>query len=227
MTGFFITGTDTGIGKTYSTVLLARQLIGQGYRVAALKPVASGADRINGQLRNADALQLQVVSNVELSYTETNPYCFMPPIPPHIAASQQHVAIDSAVIAKQVLQAQARADAVLVEGVGGWLAPLTSNATVADLARQLHLPVLLVVGLRLGCLNHALLSAAAIANSSCELAGWLANVIDPNYAVADETITYLRTHIPSPCVGVISYQSTEIAQLDARQFNEILARQKT
>lgn len=227
MSGFFITGTDTGIGKTYSTVLLARHLIAQGKRVAALKPVASGATWVAGELHNADAQQLRAASNVELSYTEINPYCFVSPIPPHIAASQQQVEIELAVIAKQVSQAQSRADVVLVEGVGGWLAPLNTNETVADLARQVQLPVLLVVGLRLGCLNHALLSAAAIANSGCELAGWLANLMDPNYAVADETIAYLRTHLPAPCVGVISYQADAIAQLGVMQLNEMMACPKT
>jgi len=227
MSGFFITGTDTGSGKTYVTVLLARQLIAQGYRVAALKPVASGATWVAGELRNADALQLQAASNVELSYAEVNPYCFEQSIPPHLAASQQQLEIDLAVIAKQVSHAQSRADIVLVEGVGGWLAPLRTDATVADLARLVRLPVLLVVGLRLGCLNHALLSVAAILNSGCELVGWIANAIDPNYAVTKETIDYLGSHIQAPCVGVISYQPADIAQCCDIQLTEMIDPRKT
>ncbi len=209
MNGFFITGTDTGIGKTYATVLLTQQLIAQGYRVAALKPVASGANQVAGELRNDDALQLQAASNVELSYAEVNPYCFALPLPPHIAASQQKITIDLAKITTQVSQVQSLADFVLVEGVGGWHAPLYNDMTVADLAQQLQLPVLLVVGLRLGCMSHALLSANAIVASGCELAGWIANNIDPGYSVVIESITYLRTQIHAPFLGCITHNAAE------------------
>lgn len=207
MKGFFITGTDTGIGKTYTTVLLAQQLIAKGRRVAALKPVASGANLVAGELRNDDALQLQAASNIELGYAQVNPYCFAPPLPPHIVASQQHVKIELARIATVVSHAQSIADFVLVEGVGGWHAPLNDDATVAELAQRLNLPVLLVVGLRLGCMNHALLSAKAIVASGCELAGWIANNIDPGYDVVGESIAYLQTQIHAPLLACITYNA--------------------
>jgi dethiobiotin synthetase len=227
MTALFITGTDTGIGKTYATVLLVQQLIAHGYRVAALKPVASGADLIDGGLRNEDALQLQRVSNVPLSYDEVNPYCLAEPISPHLAAAAANVCIDFAIIEKQLRSLQSRADVILVEGVGGWLAPLRDDATIADLVCSLRLPVILVVGLRLGCLNHAVLSARAIVESGIELAGWIANAIDASYSQVDASLLYLRTHIAAPLMGLISHNGTTLQQQNVSLFSSLGKNQKT
>lgn len=203
--GYFITGTDTGVGKTYVTVLLTRQFIAQGLKVAALKPVASGARLVDGQLRNDDALQLHAASNVALPYDIVNPYCLTTPVSPHIAAQQDNVVIEQDRIEHTVQQAQLLAEMVLVEGVGGWYAPLSDTSSVADLAKRLQLPVILVVGLRLGCMNHAVLTARAIESSGCQLAGWIGNVIDPAYSPVEATQWYLEQHLQGKFLGLIPH----------------------
>lgn len=203
--GYFITGTDTGVGKTYVTVLLTRQFIAQGLKVAALKPVASGARLVDGQLRNDDALQLHAASNVALPYDIVNPYCLTAPVSPHIAAQQDNVVIEQDRIEHTVQQAQLLAEMVLVEGVGGWYAPLSDTSSVADLAKRLQLPVILVVGLRLGCMNHAVLTARAIESSGCQLAGWIGNVIDPAYSPVEATQWYLEQHLQGKFLGLIPH----------------------
>jgi dethiobiotin synthetase len=199
----FITGTDTGVGKTVATLLLARQLIARGLRVAALKPIASGARMIDGQWRNKDALQLQQVSNVELSYAQVNPYCFELAVAPQIAAAQQQRVIDLDVIAHAVARVQA--DVVLVEGIGGWQVPLNEQATLADLAVLLQLPVVLVVGLRVGCLNHAILTAQNIRAAGCHLQAWIANQIDPDFVLVEAHLATLQKHLAAPLLGVIPH----------------------
>lgn len=201
----FITGTDTGVGKTVATVLLARKLIAAGLRVAALKPVASGATIIKGQLCNDDALQLQHASNVELSYTQVNPYCFELAVAPQIAAAQQQQVIDLDVIAHSVAAARTHADVVLVEGIGGWQVPLNDQATLADLVVLLQLPVVLVVGLRMGCLNHALLTAQNIRVAGCHLQAWIANQIDPAFLFIEDHLATLQKHLGVPLLGVIPH----------------------
>lgn len=201
MKNYFITGTDTGIGKTYATVQLARYLITQGHRVAALKPVASGANQVNGELRNDDALQFLNINNVALTYPQINPYCFAPPIAPHFAAARHGISIDFDVIVAQVNYAHSLAELVLVEGAGGWYTPLSHDLTMADLAHRLQFPVILVVGLRLGCINHAVLTANAIQQRGCVLAGWIANVIDPFYALVDETIHSIQMQLSVPLIA--------------------------
>ncbi len=201
----FITGTDTGVGKTVVTVLLARQLIAHGLRVAALKPIASGAHLIDGQWRNDDALQLQQASNVALSYAQVNPYCFELAVAPHIAAAQQQQVIDLDVVAHSVAVARAHAEVVLVEGVGGWQVPLNDHATLADLVLKLHLPVILVVGLRVGCLNHAILTAHNIRATGCHLQGWIANQIAAEFLFSDDHLATLQRHLDAPLLGVISH----------------------
>ena len=201
----FITGTDTGVGKTVATVLLARKLMAAGLRVAALKPVASGATIINGQLCNDDARQLQHVSNVELSYTQVNPCCFELAVAPQIAAAQQQQVIDLDVIAHAVAAVRARADVVLVEGIGGWQVPLNDQATLADLALLLQLPVVLVVGLRVGCLNHALLTAQNIRATGCHLQAWIANTVVPDFLYVKDHLATLQKHLDVPLLGVIPH----------------------
>jgi len=189
MKGFFVTGTDTGIGKTYFTLACISALQQAGYKTLAMKPVASGAEWIDGQLRNEDALLIQQTLNHAVDYDLINPYAFAAPVSPHIAAQQAGVEIDLQHIKTCYQQFSESAEFVIVEGVGGWLAPLTDQLTVADMAATLALPVVLVVGIRLGCLNHAMLTAQAIRQTGLSLSGWVANVLQP--APTSEQIDYL------------------------------------
>ncbi|MDH5444359.1 MAG: dethiobiotin synthase [Gammaproteobacteria bacterium] len=198
MKGLFITGTDTGIGKTWFTVACIRALQESGLKVAAMKPIASGADMIDGQLRNDDAQQIQQALNYPVKYEEINPYCFSPPVSPHIAAEEAGVDIDLNKIQKLLIDLNTNADFSLVEAVGGWLAPLSEQLTVADLATKLDLPVLMVVGVRLGCLNHAMLTLESIHKSGVVFAGWVANMLEPDLPEMDKQLDYLTRHLEMP-----------------------------
>ncbi len=180
--GLFITGTDTGVGKTVVACGLTRALVAAGHRVGVLKPVASGSDRTPAGLRNEDAVQLLACANLAQSYEEANPYCFEPPVSPHIAADEAGIEINIDKIHDVYQRIAARADWVVVEGAGGWLAPVGPGAVMADLARALGLPALLVVGLRLGCLNHAALTLESIRGRGACFAGWIGSAVDPDFA---------------------------------------------
>lgn len=201
--GYFVTGTDTGVGKTAVALGLMHCLQAQGYRVAGMKPVASGCETTPAGLRNADALQLQRQSSVATDYALVNPYAFAPAIAPHIAAQQAGVRIELDTIQSAYTELAAQMDRVVVEGVGGWLVPLNERETLADLACKLELPVILVVGIRLGCLNHALLSAAAIGHAGLQLAGWVANRLPPEADCAGENINALKSRLPAPLLGIV------------------------
>ena len=175
--GFFITGTDTEIGKTVVATALVRALVSRGLRVAVMKPVASGSQHTPQGLRNDDALALMAASNVAAPYGRVNPYCFEPAISPHIAAEEARIAVDLPLIQGNFAALAAEADCVIVEGAGGWLAPISPRATMKDLADALDLPVVLVVGVRLGCINHALLTKLAIEAHGLHFAGWIANTL--------------------------------------------------
>lgn len=194
--GYFVTGTDTGVGKTLVSRILLHRLRQDHARVAGFKPVASGCEMTPEGLRNADALALQQASSIALPYAVVNPYAFAPPIAPHLAAEQAGVDIDCGLIRRSIVAVDA--ERVVVEGVGGWLVPLNRRQSVADLAHLLGLPVVLVVGLRLGCLNHALLTAEAIRARGLAIAGWVANRIDPHFVMADENIATLQEHLAAP-----------------------------
>jgi dethiobiotin synthetase len=209
--GYFITGTDTGIGKTVITLGLMRMLQDRGRRVAAMKPVASGCERTPQGLRNADALQLQKQASMPLDYAQVNPYAFEPPIAPHIAAGQAGVRIDLDIIRQGVRQLAGCSDVVCVEGVGGWLVPLNDRETVADLAAGLGLGVVLVVGMRLGCLNHALLTARAIEASGASLAGWIANGMPPVPDNLEDNINAIKSRITAPLLGVVPVLAAPVA----------------
>jgi dethiobiotin synthetase len=212
--GYFITGTDTGVGKTVVTLGLMAHLQAQGRIVAAMKPVASGCERTAAGLVNEDALQLQRQSSVALPYALVNPYAFEPPIAPHIAADQTGVTITIETIRSACADIATRAACVLVEGVGGWQVPLNEDKTLADLARVLDLEVILVVGIRLGCLNHALLTAQSIAASGCTPAGWIANRLPPPADCVVENINALKSRLSFPCLGEVPVmQCVEPAQL--------------
>ena len=213
MPGLFVTGTDTEIGKTYVSSLLLKLLIEEGYRAIGMKPVASGAKVIDGMLKNEDALSLIKASNVESDYQTINPYVFKPAISPHLAAERAGKEIDIEKIKSNFEQLQNTSDLVIVEGVGGWYAPLSMQTTVADLAEALALPIILVVGLRLGCLNHALLTAQAIRQSGLRVAGWLANHIEKDFSSAEDNISTLKHYLNDIAfLGRVPYQEHQAEQ---------------
>jgi dethiobiotin synthetase len=201
--GWFVTGTDTGIGKTRVATALLDALSRRGVRVAGMKPVASGCDPTADGLRNADAQALLQCTSVPLAYGDVNPYAFGPAVAPHLAAAG--VRINIATIRTCYERVAGAADAVIVEGIGGWYVPIDEHLTMADVARALGLPVILVVGIRLGCLNHALLTVEAIARTGLPLAGWVANGIDPAAALFEENVAALRTRIPTPLLGLVPH----------------------
>jgi len=203
--GLFVTGTDTGCGKTEVSLGLMHWFQLRGLAVLGMKPVASGAEPTEAGLRNADALRLQRQSSRHLAYAQVNPYAFAPPVAPHLAARQAGVSIELEVILSAWRLLADQADLVLVEGVGGWRVPLGPGLELADLARALELPVLLVVGMRLGCLNHALLSAESIVSHGATLLGWVANGTDPAMQLLEENVAALEERLPAPCVGRVPW----------------------
>jgi dethiobiotin synthetase len=202
---FFVTGTDTGAGKTYAcAAFLARARL-EGLSSAGLKPVASGCEPTPQGLRNDDALRLARAGTVALPYEVINPWAFEPAIAPHIAAARAATPIGFAPVRAALARARAAADLVVVEGVGGWLVPLSDDTTVADLAAHLNLAVVLVVGLRLGCLNHSLLTAESIRARGLRLAGWAASVLDPGMPALEENLKALTRRLNAPLLGCLPY----------------------
>jgi dethiobiotin synthetase len=204
-TGYFVTGTDTGVGKTLVTLGLMRRLQERGRRVLAMKPVASGCRQTVQGLRNADALLLQSQGSQPLEYREVNPYAFEPAIAPHLAAAEAGVRIELGVIRTGFERLAARTDQVCVEGVGGWLVPLNEAQTTADMAVEIGLGVILVVAIRLGCLNHALLTTQAIAATGLRLAGWVANQPSPDCERTGDLIDALRSRLAAPLLGTVPF----------------------
>ena len=209
--GIFVTGTDTGVGKTYAARLLIEALKRRGLRVAAMKPVAAGveADGVNEDVR-----LLMAAANVEAPVELVNPYCFAPAVAPHLAARLAGATMDLEVIAQAYAQLAARADVVVVEGAGGFLVPFDDACGMDAIPRRLQLPVVMVVGLRLGCLNHALLTAEAIARRGLPLAGWLANRLMPEMEMAEANLAALRGILRAPCLGEIHWQGKALAGAD-------------
>ena len=207
-TGYFITGTDTDCGKTLVTLGLMQSLKASGYRVAGMKPVASGSQQTAQGLRNEDAVSIQRRASDAIDYRLINPYAFEPAIAPHLAASDAGIRLEMDVIVECYRQLAATSDRVLVEGVGGWRVPLGTDWGVAELARKLDLPVILVVGVRLGCINHGLLSVESIKDSGSRLAGWVANHVDPGMLEPEGSIETLSRLIGAPLLGKIPYLDT-------------------
>lgn len=201
----YITGTDTGIGKTFSSCVLLHALRHAGLRAVGMKPVASGCDATAAGWRNDDALALQAASAPVPRYEDLNPYALPQPLAPEIAAAEAGVQLALAPIESAFARLRATADTVVVEGVGGWLAPLSATLDQSDLVHALRLPVLLVVGMRLGCLNHARLTAQAIAASGARCVGWIGNEVDPEMARRDENFAMLQARLPMPCWGRVPY----------------------
>lgn len=205
--GFFVTGTDTGVGKTLVTCALLHAFAARGLRVVGMKPVAAGAQRHADGLRNEDVEQILAAGNVPAPRQLVNPYCFEPAIAPHLAARDAGIEIDLQQVELAYAGLSQLADWVIVEGAGGFGVPLNAHESTADLVRRLGLPVLLVVGMRLGCLNHAVLTAQAVRACGLELAGWVANQVDPRMAHAEANIAALAEHFAMPPVARIGFLS--------------------
>lgn len=217
---YFVAGTDTDIGKTLIAAGLLIAANAKGLSTAALKPVAAGCERTPAGLRNADALLLQRSMSVELAYEQINPVALEAAIAPHIAAAQAGVRISVDRLAgfcRGVLMQ--RADLTLVEGAGGWRVPLSNREFLSGLAVELKLPVVLVVGMRLGCINHALLTFEAIARDGLPLAGWVANRCQPDMACYEENLQTLKALLPAPCLGEVPYLATPDPQSAAVHLN--------
>ncbi|MGV8919840.1 MAG: dethiobiotin synthase [Pseudomonas sp.] len=199
---YFITGTDTDVGKTTIAAGLLYAARQAGLTTAAGKPVASGSAPGPSGLRNADALALMAECSVPLTYAEINPVAFEPAIAPHLAAREAGVGLTVLSLLEPMRRVLAKgADFTLIEGAGGWRVPLADQANLSDLAQALQLPVILVVGVRLGCINHALLTAEAIARDGLQLAGWVANIIDGKTSRLEENLATLAERLPAPCLG--------------------------
>ncbi len=224
---FFIAGTDTDIGKTFVAAALLNAATQKGLTTLGLKPVAAGCESTGAGLRNGDALALIEQSTVKASYEVVNPVAFAEPIAPHIAAAKEGRRMQSGRLEGFVRGAMMsnKADFTLVEGAGGWRVPISERETLADVVKHLRLPVILVVGMRLGCLNHALLTVEAIQRDGLQLAGWVANHIDPAMSCPDENLATLQRMIPAPCLGVVpflnSHNGENIVELASKSINII------
>jgi dethiobiotin synthetase len=206
MPAYFITGTDTEIGKTTIASGLLHAARRAGLSTAAIKPVASGCELTPEGLRNGDALSLWGECSLPLRYEEVNPLAFEPAIAPHLAAREVGTPLTVQALVEPIQAMQARnADFMLVEGAGGWRVPLEGQANLSDVAKSVGMPVILVVGVRLGCINHAVLTAEAIAHDGLRLAGWVANIVDPQTSRLNDNLATLHERLPAPCLGTVPY----------------------
>ncbi len=206
--GVFITGTDTGIGKTRFTLALMEKLKKQGYRVSGMKPIASGATKNNGKLVNEDAKLIMEHCSEPTDYELINPVVFELPVSPNIAANQKKEIIDLDQIISCYRQLASGCEKIIVEGIGGWRVPVSDKLSLVDLVRALDLPVILVVGLRLGCINHAILTAEAIRADGIKLLGWVSNRQDEEYLMADETVKTLKNALVCPYIADLPYMES-------------------
>lgn len=211
MKRWFITGTDTEVGKTVASSALLQAASAAGYRCAGYKPVASGCDVTPDGIRNSDALALQRYSSVALEYAQVNPMAFIEPTSPHIISAEEKRPIDFTTLSAGLRTLESRADWILVEGAGGWYTPLSETETYADWVEREQLPVILVVGVKLGCINHAMLTAEAIKARGLRLAGWIANDVLPPGKRHQEYLATLNQRLPAPCLGEIPWL-TEASQ---------------
>ena len=203
MHSFFITGTDTNIGKTAITCSLIAKCIEEGFRAGGMKPVAAGCHIENGYMISDDVKKIIEVSNVDLNIKEINPYSFELPIAPHISFKSNE--IDIHLIKKYLRSFENKMDYLFIEGVGGYAVTLTETFTTADLVESLDIPVILVVGMKLGCINHALLTIQSILNKKQKLCGWVANRIDGDMQAYEENFSFLKEKIKAPCLGEVPY----------------------
>ncbi|MFI3197813.1 MAG: dethiobiotin synthase [Methylococcaceae bacterium] len=204
--GYFITGTDTNAGKTWATIALMRYFKQQGKTVVGMKPVAAGCFNQDGRLKNEDALLIQENASLHIDYDLLNPYAYQLPVSPHIAGI--HNPVNLAILVERFTVLKEMAEIVLVEGAGGWYAPLNDHEDISDLAKSLALPVILVVTIKLGCINHAKLTYWAIQQSGIPCAGWIAVCAYPDMLKQDENIRTIKTALDVPLLGVLPYQAT-------------------
>lgn len=215
MNSVFITGTDTGVGKTHVAASLIQQYNNEGYQTFGIKPIASGCSlNAEGQLVNDDALILQKMASIKRPYNIVNPLAFKEPIAPHLAANIAGVQLSVSSVVEAISQSiQSDADVNIIEGVGGWSVPLNDYELVSEVVKALEIPTILVVGIKLGCLNHAILTAKSIEKMGVPFVGWIANCIDPETLVADELVETLKKWLPGPLLGVVphghDYHSTK------------------
>lgn len=202
---YFIAGTDTSVGKTRVTTALLRDMRRTGLKVAGMKPVAAGAERRNNRWINEDALLISSSSGQLTPYEQLNPYCLPDPLSPHIAADRVGISIDPGVIRRHFDDIRANHDLTLVEGAGGWLAPISLSLTMADIALRLELPVVLVVGIRLGALNHAQLTYRAIRESGLNFAGWIGSVLQDEFPALPDNLKLLEHVLGGPALAVLPY----------------------
>lgn len=215
--GYFITGTDTNVGKTWATIALMRYFKSRGKSVAGMKPVASGCLMQDGRLKNEDALLIQENASLPIDYDLINPYAYELPISPHIAGVNNPVKLDRLHAEFEVLKSLA--DIVVVEGAGGWYAPLNERETISDLAKLLALPVIMVVAIRLGCINHARLTYQAVVQSGVNCAGWIAVCTDPELLGGDQNIQAIKNTVDAPLLGVLPYRKVADFDFFAEQLN--------
>ncbi len=204
---FFVTGTDTNVGKTQVAAGLLHLANTRGLSSIGLKPVAAGCEKTSEGLRNQDALLLQSASSVKLPYEQINPVALIEPVSPHIAAQKEKRILSADRLAGFCRSSFRMAEMTLIEGAGGWRVPINPSETMADLVKIMQLPVILVVGMRLGCLNHALLTVEAIRQDGLSLVAWVANTVDANMQALDDNILTLRQRIPAPCLGVVPFMA--------------------
>ncbi|MBB4221751.1 dethiobiotin synthase [Variovorax guangxiensis] len=216
---WFVTGTDTGIGKTLVSSAMLSLLAGSGLRAVGMKPVAAGLEEVDGAWRNEDVEQLHAAGNVDAPLELRCPYLLRAPMSPHLAARQEGVSVTLQPLLSAFEQLSAIADAVVVEGVGGFCVPFGDDLDSADLAVALNLPVILVVGLRLGCLNHALLSAEAIRARGLVLAGWVASMVDPSMLAPQANLQTLRARLGAPLLGIVPHLEKPDASSAARHID--------
>jgi dethiobiotin synthetase len=216
---FFVTGTDTNVGKTLIAAGLLIAAKNQGLTTAALKPVAAGCEKTDEGLRNADALLLQSVITQQLHYDQINPYALAAAIAPHIAAQQEKRSLTVDRLSGFCRGVLSSANFTLLEGAGGWRVPINARETLADLAKNLQLPVIMVVGIRLGCINHALLTFEAIVRDGVPVAGWVANCVDADMPALQDNIDSLRARLPVPCLGVVPFLAEPSPSLVAHYFD--------
>lgn len=220
----FVTGTDTGCGKTRVSCALLAALTNAGFSASGMKPVATGATRIGAQWVHEDVKALVAASNVAIPRRYVNPYLFAPACSPNIAAEQTGSHIELASILQAYRDCQSRADAIVVEGVGGWCVPFSDDLWTEDLVRAINVPIILVVGVRLGCINHAVLSARAVAQAGLPLLGWVANIVDPGTHALDAVLATLTRHLAVPCITRIDWTPAATAADLAPKFRILVDR---
>ncbi|PVZ63461.1 dethiobiotin synthase [Pelagibaculum spongiae] len=218
MQGLFITGTDTGVGKTLVSCSLLEYFNQRGHSTLGLKPVAAGCDSTAQGLRNEDAVAMMQSSSVKLPYADINPYAFEPAIAPHLAAEDAGVCLDAEVLSQYCHSMESRADKLIIEGAGGWKVPLNTHEGFDNLARKLEISVVLVVGIKLGCINHALLTVEAISFSGLKLEGWVANCCDPDAERVAENILTLEQKIAEPKLATLPFCETPLPKEMVQYF---------